>query len=45
MNIDIRNIEKLVDYDNILVADKEGIIIFFDLADLNVLREIGLRPE
>ncbi|TWD93224.1 arginine utilization regulatory protein [Neobacillus bataviensis] len=45
MKIDIRNIEKLVDYDNILVADKEGIIIFFDLADLNVLREIGLRPE
>ena len=28
-----------------LVTDKNGMIIFYDLADLNVLREIGLRPE
>ncbi|MCQ6281232.1 sigma-54-dependent Fis family transcriptional regulator [Bacillus sp. EB600] len=45
MGIDIRNIKRLMDYDNILVVDEKGIIIFFDLADLNVLREIGLRPE
>lgn len=39
------NFNHLVDYDNILVTDEKGVIIFYDLADLNVLRELGQRPE
>jgi arginine utilization regulatory protein len=35
----------LSDYDNILIVDKSGNIIFYEFADLKVLKEIGLRPE
>jgi arginine utilization regulatory protein len=35
----------LSDYDNILIVDKSGNVIFYDFADLKVLRELGLRPE
>lgn len=37
--------KKLADYDNILITDDQGRIIFYDLADLNVLRVLGYRPE
>ncbi|WP_078412371.1 sigma-54 interaction domain-containing protein [Priestia abyssalis] len=45
MNIHAENFGHLSEYDNILVVDKNGIIIFYDLADLNVLKELGQRPE
>jgi arginine utilization regulatory protein len=45
LNINLKDFQQLTDYDNILVVDENGIIIFNDLADLNVLKEIGLRPE
>ncbi|MGF6949509.1 arginine utilization regulatory protein [Neobacillus sp. B4I6] len=45
MNINLKDFQQLTDYDNVLVVDEKGIIIFNDLADLNVLKEIGLRPE
>ncbi|MBT2743442.1 sigma-54-dependent Fis family transcriptional regulator [Bacillus sp. ISL-77] len=45
MNINLKDFQQLTDYDNVLVVDENGIIIFNDLADLNVLKEIGLRPE
>ncbi|CAM3693760.1 arginine utilization transcriptional regulator RocR [Aeromicrobium ponti] len=35
----------LSDYDNVLIADEQGSVIFYDLADLNVLKELGQRPE
>ncbi|WP_338453383.1 sigma 54-interacting transcriptional regulator [Niallia oryzisoli] len=41
----MENYQHLSEYDNVLVADKDGMIIFYELADLYVLREIGLRPE
>ncbi|MEH7085205.1 sigma 54-interacting transcriptional regulator [Neobacillus drentensis] len=45
MNINLKDFQQLTDFDNVLVVDEHGIIIFNDLADLNVLKEIGLRPE
>ena len=35
----------LTDYDNVLVVDTNGITIFYDLADLHILKHIGLKPE
>jgi arginine utilization regulatory protein len=43
MNVDI--FRRLSDFDNVLVVDDKGIIIFYDMADLNVLIELGIRPE
>ncbi|SDH76907.1 arginine utilization regulatory protein [Alteribacillus persepolensis] len=45
MHIDVDTIEQLADYDNILVVDKNGFIMFYDTADLNVLMQLGVRPE
>lgn len=45
MNINLRYYKQLSDFDNILVTDENGIVIFYDLADLNVLKELGQRPE
>ncbi|UOF92741.1 sigma 54-interacting transcriptional regulator [Fodinisporobacter ferrooxydans] len=39
------NFEDLSAYDNILVTDGHGVIVFYDMADLNVLKELGTRPE
>ncbi|GGA27643.1 sigma-54 interaction domain-containing protein [Psychrobacillus lasiicapitis] len=35
----------LSDYDNVLVVDANGITIFYDLADLHILKHLGLKPE
>lgn len=35
----------LSDYDNVLIVDANGITIFYDLADLNILQQLGLKPE
>ncbi|WP_227935180.1 sigma-54 interaction domain-containing protein [Alkalihalobacillus deserti] len=43
--IDLENFENLSNFDNILVTDENGTIIFYDLADLNVLKELDVRPE
>ncbi len=40
-----RDFTHLSDYDNILIVDKSGNVIFYEFADLKVLRDIGLRPE
>ncbi|MGG1397140.1 sigma 54-interacting transcriptional regulator [Bacillus salipaludis] len=45
MKIDVNNFKHLKDYDNILVTDENGTIIFYDMADLKVLNEMGVRPE
>jgi arginine utilization regulatory protein len=45
VNIELGIFNHLSDYDNILVADEKGNIVFYDLADLNVLNALGQRPE
>jgi arginine utilization regulatory protein len=41
----LREFTHLSDFDNILIVDKNGNVIFYEFADLKVLRELGLRPE
>lgn len=43
--MNFENFNHLMDFDNILVTDEKGIIIFYDMADIYVLRELGQRPE
>ncbi|KQL35896.1 sigma-54-dependent Fis family transcriptional regulator [Psychrobacillus sp. FJAT-21963] len=43
--MNINEIYHLSDYDNVLIVDENGITIFYDLADLNILKQLGLRPE
>ncbi len=45
MKINVDHYNHLNDFDNILVVDEHGVIIFYDLVDLSVLKQIGLRPE
>lgn len=45
MKIDLDHYKNLTDFDNILVVDEHGVIIFYDVVDLNVLMKMGLRPE
>ncbi|MED4692605.1 hypothetical protein [Peribacillus frigoritolerans] len=45
MNMDVDIFRRLSDFDNVLVVDDKGMIIFYDMADLNVLMELGIRPE
>jgi arginine utilization regulatory protein len=45
LNINIEYFKQLTDFDNILVVDEHGVIIFYDVVDLNVLVQMGLRPE
>lgn len=45
MSLNVPNFNHLKEYDNVLITDNQGIILFYDLADLNVLKEIGVRPE
>lgn len=37
--------QALREFDNVLITDEKGCAIFYDLADLNILLEIGLTPE
>lgn len=39
------NFKHFSEYENILVVDHEGKIVFYDVADLNILKAIGVRPE
>ncbi|GHH99058.1 sigma-54-dependent Fis family transcriptional regulator [Neobacillus kokaensis] len=45
MKINTEDFKHISDFDNILIADENGVILFFDLADLKVLKEISVRPE
>lgn len=45
MNIDLEEFKHLADFDNILVVDESGKTLFYDLADINILSELGHRPE
>lgn len=37
--------QALQKFDNVLITDDKGCAIFYDLADLNILLEIGLTPD
>lgn len=37
--------QALNEFDNVLITDDKGCAIFYDLADLNILMEIGLTPD
>lgn len=37
--------QALNEFDNVLITDDQGCAIFYDLADLNILLEIGLTPD
>ena len=37
--------QALKEFDNVLITDEKGCAIFYDLADLNILLEIGLTPD
>ncbi|MEK4029508.1 sigma 54-interacting transcriptional regulator [Pseudobacillus sp. FSL P4-0506] len=43
--IDVESFKNLSDFDNVLVVDANGNVIFYDMADLNILKELHLRPE
>ncbi|WP_051353224.1 sigma-54 interaction domain-containing protein [Thalassobacillus devorans] len=43
--MNISYVDKLADYENILVVDEKGHTLFYDIPDLNVLRHLGQRPE
>lgn len=43
--MEMGNFKKMSDFDNVLVTDESGRVVFYDLADLNVLKELGQRPE
>jgi arginine utilization regulatory protein len=45
LKINVDHFNHIKDFDNILVVDEHGVIIFYDLVDLSVLKQIGLRPE
>lgn len=43
--MNLENFKHLSDFDDILITDEKGMILFYDLADLKVLSEMGVRPE
>ncbi|KKB35388.1 sigma-54 interaction domain-containing protein [Bacillus thermotolerans] len=45
MNIDAEKYKELAEFDNVLVTDERGNLIFYDIADLNILKELDKRPE
>lgn len=45
MGINYDEIKKLFDYENLVVVDDKGIIIFFDFADLGVLKAMSMEPS
>ena len=45
MTMEIPDLKQLSDFDNVLVVDKTGKTIFYDLADLHILKKLGQKPE
>ena len=43
--MNLQELNHLSEYDNVLVVDENGITIFYDLADLHILKHLGLKPE
>ncbi|MFJ7826472.1 hypothetical protein [Psychrobacillus sp. NPDC096623] len=43
--MNFKELNHLSEYDNVLVVDENGTTIFYDLADLHILKQIGLKPE
>jgi arginine utilization regulatory protein len=36
----IEELNNLADYDNVLIIDKNGVIIFYDLADIKIVKTL-----
>lgn len=36
---------QLVDFDNVLIVDEQGVTLYYDVADLDTLAKLGKRPE
>lgn len=45
INLMLPKFNLLSDYENVLVTDEVGKVLFYDLADTKVLKKIGVRPE
>jgi arginine utilization regulatory protein len=45
MNLKFDEIKKLNGFENILITDEKGVIIFYDAADLGILKALALTPE
>ncbi|MEA4847642.1 MAG: sigma 54-interacting transcriptional regulator [Clostridiaceae bacterium] len=45
MKINYDEIKRLFDYENLVVVDDKGVIIFFDFADLGVLKAMSMDPD
>ncbi|NLZ52268.1 MAG: hypothetical protein GX892_03825 [Thermoanaerobacteraceae bacterium] len=43
--IDFKRFKTLGDYDNIVIVDQDGIIVFYDFADLNQTKLLSIDPE
>lgn len=43
--IGFERFKTLGDYDNIVIVDKQGIVIFYDIADLNQIKLLSINPE
>ncbi|CAG9610689.1 hypothetical protein [Pseudoneobacillus rhizosphaerae] len=40
MDATIEELNNLADYDNVLIVDKNGVIIFYDLADIKIVKTL-----
>lgn len=45
MEIRIDEFKKLSDYENVVIVDDKGIIVFYDIADLGILKMLSINPE
>lgn len=43
--MEMAELKHLSDFDNVLVVDKTGKTIFYDLADMYILKKLGEKPE
>lgn len=41
----IKNRHAMSHYDNVLITDEQGTVLFYDLADINVLQQMGVTPD
>lgn len=45
MSKELERFSHIDEFDNVLVADENGTVIYYDIADLAIVADIGLRPE
>ncbi|MBU3145137.1 sigma-54-dependent Fis family transcriptional regulator [Clostridium sp. CF012] len=45
MNFKFDEIKKLNDFENILITDEKGVVIFYDAANLEIIKALALSPD